>query len=97
MPASSESFDARPQVLPPLDTVFRPAATWNRAFAGLVAESGNPVPIHFALEQSAGSIIRHDAEILPAQHPQTGLNFRFAERLLKFLLWSRGGHRVYFD
>ena len=97
MPASIESFDARPQIQPPLDPTFRPAAAWNRAFGELVAASGNPVPIRFALEQSANSIFCHEAEILPSQHPQAELNFRFAERLLKFLLWSRGGHRIYFD
>lgn len=97
MPASIESFDARPQIQPPLDPAFRPAATWNRAFGELVAASGNSVPIRFALEQSACSIFCHEAEILPSQHPQAKLNFRFTGRLLKFLLWSRGGHRVYFD
>ena len=97
MPASLESFDARPQVQPPLDPAFLPAASWNRAFGELVAASGHPVAIRFALEQSPSSTFCHDAEILPSQHPQAHLNFRFAERLLKFLLWSRGGHRVYFD
>ncbi|MFP6901629.1 MAG: ROK family protein, partial [Opitutales bacterium] len=97
MPTPSESFQSHPRVQPPLDPIFRPAASWNRAFAGLVAESGSPVPVRFALEQSTDSIFCHDAEILPSQHPQAQLNFRFAERLLKFLLWSRGGCRVYFD
>lgn len=97
MPAPSELFDVRPQVQPPLDPAFRPAASWHRTFAELVAASGSPVPVRFALEQSAGSIFCHNSEILPPQHPQAKLNFRFVERLLKFLLWSRGGHRVYFD
>jgi predicted NBD/HSP70 family sugar kinase len=97
MPTALESFDARPQVLPPLDHVFRPAASWNRAFADLVIASGSPVPIRFALEQSSGAIFCHEAAILPSLHPQAKLNFRFAERLLKFLLWSRGGHQIYFD
>ncbi|MGE4550034.1 MAG: ROK family protein, partial [Opitutales bacterium] len=97
MPIPSESLDVRPQVLPPLDSAFLPAASWNRSFDRLVASSGSPVPVRFALEQPTGSIYCHDAEILPPQHPQTHLNFRFAERLVKFLLWSRGGHRVYFD
>ena len=35
--------------------------------------------------------------MLPERHPQAFLNFRYTERLLKFLLWSRGGTRVYFD
>tara|TARA_B100001123_G_scaffold423773_1_gene534341 strand:- start:7698 stop:9098 length:1401 start_codon:yes stop_codon:yes gene_type:complete len=97
MPASSDFFDVRPQVSPPLDSTFVPAASWNRSYANLVAACGSPVPIRFALEQSAGSIFCHNCEILPPQHPQAHLNFRFAERLLKFLLWSRGGYHVYFD
>ena len=97
MPASSDFFDVRPQVSPPLDSTFVPAASWNRSYAELVATSGSPVPVRFALEQSPGSIFCHNAEILPSQHPQAHLNFRFAERLLKFLLWSRGGHQIYFD
>ena len=90
-------MDFPPVVTPPLDLVFRPAVLWNRTFSLIVAESGNPVPVRFALEQTDGLVLHKEAEILPAEHPSAFLNFRFTERLLKFLLWSAGGSRVYFD
>ena len=90
-------MDFPPVVTPPLDLVFRPAVLWNRAFSLIVTESGNPVPVRFALEQTDGLVLHKEAEILPAEHPSAFLNFRFTERLLKFLLWSAGGSRVYFD
>jgi len=33
--------------------------------------------------------------LFPAGHPQAGANLPYAERLFKFLLWQRGGWRVY--
>jgi predicted NBD/HSP70 family sugar kinase len=50
-----------------------------------------------ALEQADGSVSRFETALLPPNHPGHAANFRFAERLIKFLLWSRGGFRVYFD
>ena len=82
---------------PPLDSSFQPAAVWNRSYAQLVRGTESPVSIHFGLEQGNGSLLRHATEVLPERHPQAFLNFRYTERLLKFLLWSRGGTRVYFD
>jgi predicted NBD/HSP70 family sugar kinase len=82
---------------PPLDSSFQPAAVWNRSYVQLVRATESPSSIHFGLEQGNGSIFRHAAEVLPDWHPQAFLNFRYTERLLKFLLWSRGGARVYFD
>ena len=90
-------MDFSPAVRPPLDQVFKPAVLWNRAFFRFVVESGSPVPVRFALEQPDGLVLHKEAEILPAEHQSAFLNFRFVERLLKFLLWSAGGSRVYFD
>ena len=90
-------MDFSPAVRPPLDQVFKPAVLWNRAFFRFVVESGSPVPVRFALEQPDGLVLHKEAEILPAEHHSAFLNFRFVERLLKFLLWSAGGSRVYFD
>jgi predicted NBD/HSP70 family sugar kinase len=36
-------------------------------------------------------------EIFPDHHPRAAGNFVHVERLVKFLLWSRGGFRVYID
>lgn len=82
---------------PTLDSSFQPAALWNRSYAELVRSSESPVPIHIALEQDNSSVLRHTTSVLPERHPLKVLNFRYTERLLKFLLWSKGGAKVYFD
>jgi predicted NBD/HSP70 family sugar kinase len=87
----------QPRVTPVLDAAFRPAALAVREFDALVDETPGVVPIRIALEQSDGSVFRFESRVLPDSHPQAAENFRFIERLLKFLLWSRGGWRIYFD
>jgi predicted NBD/HSP70 family sugar kinase len=86
-----------PGVLPVLDPVFRPAVLAHRAFREQVRASGHPVPARLAVEQTAGNVSHFSTEILPEEHPQSAGNLRYLERITKFLLWSRGGYRVYFD
>lgn len=85
-----------PGIAPSLDPDFRPAALGHRAFAAEPDVAGGP-RIRIALEQAEGSVFRFDRRILPATHRASEANFFFLERLIKFLLWSRGGFRVYFD
>jgi predicted NBD/HSP70 family sugar kinase len=90
---SEDGFMLRtPLLRPPLEPDFRPAALACRAFA---AEAS--VPVRIALEQADGSIFHFRRSILPPNHPAVGCNFIYLERLIKFLLWSRGGYRVFFD
>jgi predicted NBD/HSP70 family sugar kinase len=81
-----------PLLKPPLEPGFRPAALASRAFA---AEA--TVPVRIALEQADGSVFHFAKSILPTHHAAAECNFLYLERLLKFLLWSRGGFRVHFD
>jgi len=86
-----------PRVKPPLDPQFRPAALAHRAFADAVAASARPIAVRLALEQADGSVFHFPTRLLPAEHPDAASNFLYLERLVKFLLWSRGGFRVYLD
>jgi len=85
-----------PKVQPPLDAAFRPAALAQRAFAAQAASAG-PAKARLALEQADGSVFHFETPVLPENAPGATHNFFFVERLLKFLLWQRGGFRVYFD
>jgi predicted NBD/HSP70 family sugar kinase len=82
-----------PQVLPPLDEAFRPAALANRAFEHNAENTG--VPLVFGLEREAGKLSRFETRVLPEDHPRAEENYYYAERLLKFLLWQRGARRIY--
>ncbi|MEY2427828.1 MAG: hypothetical protein QOJ40_713 [Verrucomicrobiota bacterium] len=86
-----------PRVIPVLDPGFRPAILANRAFRKLVQSASNPVPIRLALEQADGNASHFVTHVLPETHSQAAGNFVYIERIAKFLLWSRGGFRIYFD
>jgi predicted NBD/HSP70 family sugar kinase len=81
----------RPRTLPPLDRHFRPAVLANRAFAAHATE-----PLRVALERGTGSVSRFETKIVPRGHPEARGTFRYVERWLKFLLWSRGAAKVHF-
>jgi predicted NBD/HSP70 family sugar kinase len=86
-----------PRRVPPLDPQFRPAVLANRAFRRDVEATAKPVPVGLALEQSDGSVFRFPTAVLPGGHPREAANAVYLERLVKFLLWSRGGFRVHVD
>lgn len=86
-----------PKIEPPLDRSFRPAVLANKAFRQQANSAPAAPLVTLALEQSDGSVFRFTRKILPANAPGAEANFYYLERLVKFLLWSRGGYRVYFS
>ena len=86
-----------PRITPALDPHFRPAVLANRAFREQVRASGQALPVTIALEQADGSVYHFRTEIFPELSPHAGGNYTYLERIVKFLLWSRGGWRIYFD
>ncbi len=92
----SDSFTLiEPSIIPPLDPGFRPAVLANRAFRQAVAASGVGVPLVLGLERVNGSLSRFETTVFPDDHPQADANLMYVERLVKFLLWQKGGWKVY--
>ena len=85
----------KPRFVPPLDEKFRPAVLANRAFQKKVENSGAGVPLVLGLERADGSISRFETRVFPDGHPQAEANLYYTERLVKFLLWQRGGWKIY--
>ena len=83
----------QPQLQPALDKSFQPAALANRRFREAVASSG--VPLVIGLERSNGEVSRYETMVFPKGHPDFESNFEYIERIVKFLLWQRGGFKVY--
>ena len=79
---------------PPLDPGFVAPALWNRAYRAAVRASGGGRPLALALERSDGSVSAFRTAILPHEGANVATNHRYVERLLKFLLWQKGGCRV---
>jgi len=84
-----------PEILPPLDAAFKPAVLANRHFQQTVAQSGAGAPLILALERAGGVVSRFGTVVYPDDHPQFADNLPYVERVLKFLLWQRGGWKVY--
>jgi predicted NBD/HSP70 family sugar kinase len=87
----SASIRVTPRFRPALDPEFVPAALWNGAFRAL---SGANRPLAIALERGDGSVSVFRTTALPHEGAGARLNDRYVERLVKFLLWQKGGHRI---
>jgi predicted NBD/HSP70 family sugar kinase len=80
-----------PKFRPVLDSHFEPPALWNRAFRAASRATGKARPLAIALERPDGSVSVFRTEVHPDASAE---NQRYVERLLKFLLWAKGGNKV---
>lgn len=80
----------QPGIIPPLDPEYRPAVLANRLFQ---QQANRPLVI--GIERSGGEVTRFETRIFAAEHAKVEQNFDYVERIVKFLLWQRGGFRVY--
>ncbi len=83
-----------PAVIAPLDPEFLPAALFNRSYRELAKQIG-PVPLRLALERSDGSISTFDTCIIPRSGGNCEATLLYVERIVKFLLWQRGGWKLH--
>jgi predicted NBD/HSP70 family sugar kinase len=83
----------RPRCTPPLDEDFRPAVLFDHAFHAAASRVGLPLVI--GLDRGADGFSRFETYVFPYGHPQSYDNLAYVERLVKFMLWARGGFRVY--
>jgi predicted NBD/HSP70 family sugar kinase len=87
-------ISVNPAVVAPLDPAFLPAALFNRQYRKLAAAAG-PESLRLALERGDGSISRFDTGVLPLAAGHVEATTLYVERAVKFLLWQRGGWKLY--
>ena len=80
--------------VPELDPEFVPAELWNRDYEAKVAADSGSTEIALALTRPDGTVFRHQVRVLPHEGDTIEHNLRYIERILKLLLWTRGGSRV---
>ena len=88
------AYLVKPRVVPPLHARFAPAVLANHAYLKAVRDSGAAVPLNIALERQAGFVSVYKTWCFDESHESSHFNLRFAERLVKFLLWKHGGWRI---
>lgn len=84
-----------PRFTPPLDPGFRPAVLFNHGFQQEVEKTGEAVPLVLGLERADGYLSRFSFKVFPENHPRFEENLFYVERLVKSLIWMRGGWRLY--
>ncbi|MGC8845404.1 MAG: ROK family protein, partial [Candidatus Hydrogenedens sp.] len=85
----------KPQIVPPMDPGFIPPKLVNDQFKKKVKETKDAVKVIIALERLNNSISCFETEVFPEGHPLFESGFYYIERILKFLLWQKGGWKVY--
>lgn len=80
------------QPQPVLDPGFIPPVLFNRMYRESARRSGKAAPLVIGLEREAGRLSRYETIVLDDASPDT---LKYVERLAKFLLWARGGFRVF--
>ena len=83
-----------PRIQPVLDPDFVPAILWNRAFEEWVEIDPQNRPVVLAVTRPDGTIFRHDIRILPHKGENIPLNLKYVERIIKLLLWMKGGSGI---
>ena len=83
------------KMVPEIDPSFVPAVKWNKAYRELAAETAGSSKYVVALERKDTTVSVFETVSLPHTDEYKELNVKYVERLLKFLLWQKGGFKVY--
>ncbi len=85
----------KPAFQPVLDPGFIPAVLWNRAYRAKVKADPGARPLELALSRPDGTTFRWSGSILSSSAANDVLTLRYIERHVKFLLWQKGGSRLF--
>ena len=87
--------NAKPGIVPCLDTDFVPAVLWDRAFQAAVKASGKAVNVKIVMERNDQSASVYETILFgDANEGEFQANLRHVERLVKSMFWIYGGYKV---
>jgi len=81
-----------PVIPAPRDRQFQPVVLFNRNYVGAAKKSGRAGPPGIGLEHECGLASRLETFVLPHADAVT---LQYVERTVKFLLWARGGWKLF--
>ncbi|GAG63123.1 unnamed protein product, partial [marine sediment metagenome] len=77
-----------------IDKKFYPAVLWNHSFLDAVYNSKKSLPLYIALQRGDDSVSTFEFQVFSQESKYASLNYFYVERLVKTLLWLRGGHKL---
>ena len=81
-------------IQPPLDPGFIPAIHWVRRYREECARDPASREAVISIERPDGTVYTCPLQLLAGSDADTARRFRHAERLVKFLLWQKGGSTI---
>lgn len=79
----------------PLDPLFSPMVKNHKAYLSAVRLTKKAVTVLIAIERNQNQIARFETQIFGDEENQYQANYHYIERLIKTLLWTKGGFRIY--
>ena len=93
----SFSFAKEAKCSPELDKDYRPMALANRDYLDAVRKSGSGQEVKIALQRSGGLVSVYETQVFKERADKKEDNLIYIERLVKTLLWLKGGYRIIFS
>ena len=90
----STKLNIKPKIKPTLDPGYVPAILWTRAYKELCNVDAESADISIALSREDGTVFIHKTAVLSHVGDNIALNNKYIERLVKFLLWQKGGSKI---
>ena len=87
-------MNIQPKITPVLDPGFVPAVLGNQAFEAKAAADPASHQVDIALTRKDGTCFRWSGKLLPHTGENVALNETYVERIVKFLLWQKGGNII---
>lgn len=79
---------------PVLDPGFIPAVLWNREYRKMAVSASGSRDVAVALARDDGLTFVWKSRLLPDTPENRAVTIKYVERVVKFLLWIKGGHRI---
>lgn len=89
-------YKGKLKFVPELDKDFRPILLSNREYTKAVEASGDIDCVKIGIERSEGLVFTTCAQVFGEKCNKNEQNIIYIERLIKTLLWLKGGWKVYY-
>lgn len=85
----------RPKFVAEIDPGFVPASLWNKNYRDTAAKNGDGAPLAIGLARPDGTASVYRTVVMSPEGVYGVDTVTYVERIIKFLLWARGGNKVY--